>query len=71
MRELLIAALMITSTLGATPEAREWKAPNGTVVKYRWSAPEKTESGKTYPLVLFLHGPASAVMTTRPSSSTE
>ena len=47
---------MATSALGATPEAREWKAPDGTVVKYRWSAPEKTEPGKTYPLVLFLHG---------------
>ena len=38
------------------PEAREWKAPDGTVVKYRWSAPETLEAGKTYPLVLFLHG---------------
>jgi len=47
---------MITSVLGAAPEAREWKAPDGTVIKYRWSAPEKTEPGKTYPLVLFLHG---------------
>lgn len=56
MRELLISALMITSTLGATPEKREWQAPDGTVIKYRWSAPEKIEPGKTYPLVLFLHG---------------
>lgn len=56
MRELLTSILMITSALGATPEAREWQAPDGTVVNYRWSAPEKTESGKTYPLILFLHG---------------
>jgi predicted peptidase len=56
MRELLISTLMITSALGGTPEAREWKAPDGTVIKYRWSAPEKTEPGKIYPLVLFLHG---------------
>lgn len=56
MRELLISILMAASALGTTPEAREWKAPDGTVVKYRWSAPEKTEPGKTYPLVLFLHG---------------
>jgi len=56
MRELLISILMVTSTPGATPEAREWKAADGTVVKYRWSAPEKTEPGKTYPLVVFLHG---------------
>jgi len=56
MRGVLISILMATSALGATPEAREWKAPDGTVIKYRWSAPEKTELGKTYPLVLFLHG---------------
>ncbi len=41
---------------GAEPEAREWKNTDGTVVKYRWSAPENLEPGKTYPLVLFLHG---------------
>jgi predicted peptidase len=40
----------------AQPEAREWKAPGGSVVKYRWSAPTNPEPGKTYPLVLFLHG---------------
>jgi predicted peptidase len=38
------------------PEAREWKSPGGSVVKYRWSAPANPEPGKTYPLVLFLHG---------------
>jgi predicted peptidase len=38
------------------PEAREWKASGGSVVKYRWSAPTDPEAGKTYPLVLFLHG---------------
>ncbi len=41
---------------GAEPEAREWTAGDGTIVKYRWSAPETVEPGKTYPLVLFLHG---------------
>lgn len=56
MRELLIPILMAASAIGATPEAREWKAPDGTVVRYRWSAPDKTEPGKNYPLVLFLHG---------------
>jgi predicted peptidase len=56
MRELLISALMITSALGATTEKREWTAPDGTVIKYRWSIPEKIEPGKIYPLVLFLHG---------------
>ena len=57
MRGILIASLLGgAAALGAEPEAREWKAPDGTVVKYRWSAPETLEAGKTYPLVLFLHG---------------
>lgn len=57
MREILIASLLGgASALGASPEAREWKAADGTVVKYRWSAPEAPVPGKTYPLVLFLHG---------------
>lgn len=57
MRELLIASLMTTSAaLAAMPEAREWRAPDGSSVKYRWSAPNPVEPGKTYPLVLFLHG---------------
>jgi predicted peptidase len=56
MRELLISILMISRALAAAPEAREWRAPDGTVVKYRWSAVEKAESGKSYPLILFLHG---------------
>jgi predicted peptidase len=57
MRQLLIACLMTTSAALATiPEAREWRAPDGTSVKYRWSAPHPVEPGKTYPLVLFLHG---------------
>lgn len=41
---------------GAELESREYTARDGTTVKYRWSAPEKIEPGKTYPLVLFLHG---------------
>jgi predicted peptidase len=57
MKEVLVASILAASTaLAAEPEAREWKAPDGTVVKYRWSAPETLEPGKTYPLVLFLHG---------------
>lgn len=57
MRKTLIATLIgSAAALGASPEAREWKAPDGTLVKYRWSAPENPEPGKTYPLVLFLHG---------------
>lgn len=42
--------------LGAEPAAKEWQAPNGTTVRYRWSEPASVETGKTYPLVLFLHG---------------
>ncbi len=57
MRKILLSSLAAAGTaLCSTPEAREWKAPDGTLVRYRWSAPEKTEEGKTYPLVLFLHG---------------
>jgi predicted peptidase len=57
MREILIASLLgATGISAATPEAREWKAPNGTIVKYRWSVPETPVAGKSYPLVLFLHG---------------
>ncbi len=43
-------------SFSAEPEAREFTAKDGTVVKYRWSTPEKPEPGKSYPLVLFLHG---------------
>jgi predicted peptidase len=57
MRKILIVSLVGTAaSLAAPPEAREWKAPNGTVVKYRHAAPARIEAGKTYPLVLFLHG---------------
>lgn len=57
MRTMLMMSMLGSClVMGAEPEAREWKAPNGTVVKYRWSAPETLEAGKTYPLVLFLHG---------------
>lgn len=57
MHKFLIAAMLGTASVFASPpEAREWKAPDGMVVKYRWSEPEKIEPGKSYPLVLFLHG---------------
>ncbi len=41
---------------GAGPVEKEWQAPNGTTVRFRWCAPATPEPGKTYPLVLFLHG---------------
>ncbi len=57
MQNILMTSFLCTcAVLAGEPEAREWKAADGTVVKYRWSAPEKLEAGKTYPLVLFLHG---------------
>jgi predicted peptidase len=57
MRKIVIASLLGTAAaLAAQPEAREWKAPDGTLVRYRYSAPRNPEPGKQYPLVLFLHG---------------
>lgn len=54
---MLAASLLGSlSSPGAGLETRDFTAKDGTIVKYRWSAPEKTEAGKTYPLVLFLHG---------------
>lgn len=54
---ILAASMLATMfSAGAEPEAREWTAKDGTVVRYRWSAPETIEPGKTYPLVLFMHG---------------
>lgn len=57
MKSIIAASLLgCCFSAAAELEALEWKAKDGTVVKYRWSAPEKIEAGKTYPLVLFLHG---------------
>jgi predicted peptidase len=57
MRKILIASLLGAGGLvAAETEALEWKAADGTLVRYRWAAPEKIEEGKRYPLVLFLHG---------------
>ncbi len=55
--KILAGSLLGSSLLSAAaPAAREWTDKHGTVVKFRWSAPENLEAGKTYPLVLFLHG---------------
>ena len=57
MRAILVASMLgACSAVSAMPEAREWKPEDGTEVKYRWASPATTEDGKTYPLVLFLHG---------------
>jgi len=56
MRGILIVSILSGSAaLGAHPEAREWKAPDGTVVKYRWSAPEALET-ELLPLIRQLQG---------------
>ena len=34
----------------------EWKSPAGGTLKYRVRKPDQIETGKRYPLVLFLHG---------------
>lgn len=55
--KIIAGSLLGSSFLSAAdPVAREWTDKHGTVVKFRWSAPENLEAGKTYPLVLFLHG---------------
>jgi predicted peptidase len=51
-----LAAILTMVTAFAEPVPMTFKAEDGTEVLYRFAAPEKTEEGKTYPLVLFLHG---------------
>lgn len=52
----LLALASMATALAAEPEAKTFSAKDGTEVLYRFATPEKTEEGKTYPLVLFLHG---------------
>ncbi len=56
MKKLLTTLFSMASVLTAQPEAKTFKASDGTEVLYRFATPEKPEAGKTYPLVLFLHG---------------
>jgi predicted peptidase len=56
LRIATIYLLGCVASFASEPEAREWTAKDGTVVKYRWCAPDKIEPGKSYPLVLFFHG---------------
>lgn len=51
-----LAAILTIATACAEPVPMTFKATDRTEVLYRFAAPEKTEEGKTYPLVLFLHG---------------
>jgi predicted peptidase len=51
-----LAAILTITTAFAEPVPMTFKATDGTELLYRFAAPEKTEEGKQYPLVLFLHG---------------
>lgn len=52
----VFAAILTIATACAEPVPMTFRAADRTEVIYRFAAPEKTEEGKTYPLVLFLHG---------------
>lgn len=57
MREILMATILSTTAVfSSEPVAMQATNSDGTVLKYRLSSPESLEPGKTYPLVLFLHG---------------
>ena len=47
---------MACSATAADLEPKTFKAKDGTEVLYRIAEPAKIETGKKYPLVLFLHG---------------
>ncbi len=54
-------SLSLAATVSAAPitertEAKTWTSPSGGTLPYRLLSPEKIEPGKTYPVVLFLHG---------------
>ena len=51
-----LAAILTMATAFAEPVPMTFTAADRTEVLYRLAAPEKTEEGKQYPLVLFLHG---------------
>jgi predicted peptidase len=55
----ILATLLTMATACAETVPMTFKATDGTEVLYRFAAPEKTEEGKQYPLVLFLHGSGS------------
>ncbi len=56
MKTLLLFLITVVGVAAAEPEAKTFKAADGTEVLYRFATPAKIESGKKYPLVLFLHG---------------
>lgn len=56
MKIISLVLCALVAPLLAEPEAKTFKASDGTEVIYRFAAPAKIESGKKYPLVIFLHG---------------
>lgn len=56
MKTFLALLLTMASAAAIETEPKTFKAPDGTEVLYQFAAPAKTEEGKKYPLVLFLHG---------------
>lgn len=58
MRSLLfpVTLAVISNAHAAELTPHVWKAPNGIEVPYRLAVPESVEAGKTYPLILFMHG---------------
>ncbi len=55
-RAVLMLALFAPATAAAEPEAKTFTAPGGKTLPYRLIRPDGVEAGKTYPLVLVLHG---------------
>jgi len=63
---LAVTSVVLGLTVGAFAQeiekAEAWTVPcaytnaAGKVFRYRWSEPPKVEAGKTYPLVILLHG---------------
>lgn len=61
MRKILLTAVASLLVIGSSFaqksfEKREFKAPNGDTLRYQVLFPKGYESGKKYPLVIFLHG---------------
>ena len=47
---------LVLEELSGRTEAKEYHATDGGVFRYRWSEPKAPEVGRTYPLVILMHG---------------
>jgi predicted peptidase len=56
MKYFIILSITLVTAAFAEPEAKIFKASDGSELLYRYSTPTNIERGKKYPLVLFLHG---------------